>query len=59
MTNLTGFRLNYGYCGKDKDSIPTGNIGYGTTALNLAFTFLSSDLQNCTQPYENATENAT
>lgn len=38
---------------KIQDPMPTGNIGYGTTALSLAFTFLS-DLGNGTQPYENA-----
>ena len=43
---------------KIQDSVPTGNIGYGTTALNLDFSFLS-DLGNGTQPYGNAAENAT
>lgn len=38
---------------KIQDPMPNGNTGYRTTALSLAFTFLS-DLGNDTQPYENA-----
>lgn len=57
MTNLTGFMLNYGHCGKDIGFSPHWYNRIGDNCTQFSFC-LSIGLWNCTQLCENATENA-